>query len=391
MSDAEFKSQISKINISLMGFPDTVFFASLCMSLKHRIVDNFPTAYADGKNLRITYGKEFWNKQTMGEKTGLTLHEVLHIVLQHTDPDRVANRIHSIWNMAADYVINLIIDDLSNKFGPNIIKLPEGGLLDQQYRDMSTEQVYSKLIEQGQKADPNFIIDLRNGEPGEGEESGGGLTPQELQVEIQQILNRAATVAKMAGAQAGAIPGVLQRLMDNLNNPKLPLEKILSRFFNQTTKRDYSWQRPNRRYLPKHYIPSLYSKKMEDITVFIDVSGSVSQEQFTQMISEITPVIRNFNPDTLNLVQFECKITGVDKIKNIGDMALVEFKGGGGTMFHEPVEYMRKHMPNIVLVFTDGYFDMPDLTGVTNNIFWLINDNKSFTVNKGKVYHYETE
>ena len=65
-------------------------------------------------------------------------HEVMHVVLMHHI--RRQERHAEKWNVAADYAIN-------NHLIVNGFILPEGGLVDDQYADMSTEHIYNLLPE----------------------------------------------------------------------------------------------------------------------------------------------------------------------------------------------------------------------------------------------------
>ena len=52
------------------------------------------------------------------------------------------------WNRAADFAINIQLDDMSKeKKGQKLLKFPSMGLLNQEYRDMSAEQIYDILVE----------------------------------------------------------------------------------------------------------------------------------------------------------------------------------------------------------------------------------------------------
>jgi predicted metal-dependent peptidase len=64
-------------------------------------------------------------------------HEIMHCALNHHT--RHGKRDPKLWNMATDYVINLILVD------PKIGAMPEGGLLEGLYRGMSAEKVYGVL------------------------------------------------------------------------------------------------------------------------------------------------------------------------------------------------------------------------------------------------------
>ena len=93
-----------------------------------------PTAAVSGRRLYVN--PEFWNGLIKAERIGLFMHEVWHIALCHHL--RRGERNPKLWNIACDYVINLLVTQAG-------FDLPKGGLLDQQYVGWSEERVYQHL------------------------------------------------------------------------------------------------------------------------------------------------------------------------------------------------------------------------------------------------------
>lgn len=111
---------------------------------------------------------------------------------------------------------------------------------------------------------------------------------------------RAKTEAEMQGQQPGNLTADLQRLFDRLTKPAIPWQRLLQRFFNALGKDDYSYRRPNRRYMPLDmYLPSVSSPTLGRIDFAIDTSGSVSQETFSYFISEVHHVLKRFKPEAI--------------------------------------------------------------------------------------------
>ena len=66
-----------------------------------------------------------------------------------------------------------------------------------------------------------------------------------------------------------------------------------------------------------------------------------------------------------------------------------EYSGGGGTSFGPIIDRIREQNPIFALLFTDGYFSMPNLDDIDTDIFWIIKGNPGFTAPKGAVIHFE--
>ena len=117
------------------------FFGTLALRLKLvQDDDGCDTAATDGKQL--VYNSKFIGKLDPLTRKGLIAHEVMHCVFNHMT--RRQERDHKIWNAACDFAIN------SHLVQSGFI-LPEGGLIDSQYDDMSAEAIYNKIKDEGVK------------------------------------------------------------------------------------------------------------------------------------------------------------------------------------------------------------------------------------------------
>lgn len=368
---AEAQKALNKAKIQMMTKPDSVFFTVVCFSLIHKWDTTIPTACTNGKYIK--FNPDFFLSLSPDEQVFLVLHETLHVAFMHM------LRLHTYnpmkWNHAADYVIN----DLLIQRG---YKMPQGGLHDIQYRDMSVKQVYDLLPEP--PPDSGFSMDLIPGD-GDGKDP---VAAQQAERDIAEIILRAATQAKMAGQSPGSIPGEIEFYLNSLLNPKLPWGTILKRYVSKLTKHDYTFRKPNRRFFPAHHLPSQHSKTMCDIAVAVDTSGSVSDEDFQQFMSEVANIIRSQKPEKLSLIQFDYDIKSVDVLKKVSDIKNVTFTGRGGTNIEPILEWAQVNKPHLLLVFTDGGFRQVDIP-VKSHLIWVIHNNPSFTGEQGKTIHYE--
>lgn len=363
MDPVIYQTALNKAKIQLMSREDSAFFTTVCFSLKHSFNDTIPTADTNGREVR--YNPNFFMSLNPEERIFLLIHETMHVALLHME--RLAGRDHPKWNVAADHVINLMLKERG-------FKMPACGLADSQYQGMSTEEVYNILPPQEPRPDNDLI-------------EGDG-PPEELRQEVQDILVRASIQSKMQNDKPGSIPGEIELFLNRLLKPKLPWNRILQKYLHALSKDDYSLRKPNRRFFPDYYLPSLYSEKVVDIAIAVDISGSVTTEDFTRFISEIHSILRMMKPDKLSLIQFDTKIHSVDEIRNVFDLSRVRFMGQGGTRISPVIEWVNKNTPQLLLVFTDGGFHFyNDMTKVP--VVWLIHENPSFTSEFGKVIHYE--
>lgn len=355
---------LDKAKIALMSKADSAFFTTVCFSLKHVWDETIPTACTNGTEIR--YNPQFFMSMNEHERVFLLVHEAMHVALLHIT--RLKGRNHKKWNMAADYVINLMLVERG-------FTMPKEGLLNKSYAGLSTEQVYDLIPDQQAE---DFPMDI--------EEAPGDLPAMEE--EIKEILVRASVASKMAGDKPGSIPGDIQIYLDKLLKPKLPWKVILRRFIQSFAKDDYTFTRPNRRFFPKHILPGLKSEKLIDLAIAVDTSGSVTDEEFKRFVSEVSGILKMMQPDEITLVQFDTEIKSVDPIKNLRELGQVNFVGRGGTKIGPVLDWAKENKPQLLLVFSDGEFHWPG-DKLKSPTLWMIHNNKRFQAPFGQVIHYE--
>ncbi len=340
---------------------DQPFFGSLALRLISVEDTSCKTAWTDGKTLG--YNPQFIGTVSMDQLKGLICHEVLHCGLQHHT--RRGNRDRKKWNMAADYVINLIIRDAG-------MSLPDGGLIDSSYANMTAEQVYSLLPDQDQQGgsggegegegdenpDPGGCGEVRDAKGEDGESQASEAEQRQQSQEWKVAMAQAAQQAKVAGN----LPGSLERIVKEILEPKLDWREILRRFVDSSAKNDFSWSRPNRRYIGQGlYLPSLYSNELGQVVAAVDTSGSIRQSQLNEFASEINSILEDYRADC-TVIYCDHEIDHVDEFP-AGDRVSLKAYGGGGTSFVPPFTYLadRGEAPRCMVYFTDGMCDdFPD-------------------------------
>ena len=359
------QSALDKAKITMMTKTDCAFFVTVCFSLKIIWNEEIPTACTNGTYIMLN--TVYFMSLPPEERVFLLIHESMHVAYLHTV--RLGERCHDRFNIAADHVINLSL--IQRGF-----KMPKGGLADPQYIGMYTEHVYDLIP----PPNPNQPMD-RDIVPGEG-------TPEDIESQVQDIIMRASIQSQMQGDTPGSIPGEIQLYLNSLLDPKLPWNRILSKWLQTMSKNDYSMRKPNRRFFPKYHLPSLHSESLIDIAVAADISGSVSDEEFQVIASETAGILKKMKPKEIKLVQFDTSIHSVDRLKSIHDLSKVKFVGRGGTDIDPVLNWANENKPQLLLIFTDGGFSFSGMTTKVP-VIWLIHNNPNFTASFGKVIHYK--
>ena len=375
---------LERAKIQLMQIPGTIFYTTILFSLKQSWTDTLPTAATNGKELKIN--PDFFLGLTEPERIGLLVHELLHVALSHMT--RIKDRHHTVWNCAGDNVINL------SMMAADTYQLPAGALKETRFTNMSTEQVYQILFDEAEK-------NAAGGGPGaNGIAIPGGIdieVPKDsvaadaIEKAVADIVLKASLQAKSANEMPGELPEEMAIHLQNVLNPKLPWHVILQNYLAGFAKDDYSWSKPNRKYLPEFYLPSQYSEAVDRIAIAVDSSGSVEPEEFSYFITEIGMIQKTLKPEVITLIDFDVEIRSIQEITSETDiLEELTFTGGGGTDLYAVFDWALENDPVVLLVFTDGEFYMPDENYYpTCPVIWLIHDNKYFTAPFGEVILYD--
>jgi len=354
----------------IMDFP---FFGALSLRLRYQedySLGNVGTA-TDGKNIFIN-PPVFCSWGRKDRITGIA-HEAFHAFLGHIT--RKGNRDHVKWNCAGDYAINPLLKGAG-------LPLLETDLYNPAWEDKSADWIYSQLPDQDKQTGDGSAG--QSGMPGNpnGKPCGGmkepvpedGETIQQMYANMEHDGKRAIAQAELMAKAQGKMPANLERLCNQILRPQVPWTKHLNHFAEVVTHNDYSWMRPNRRYMQQgFYIPTLYSESPGTFIVVVDTSCSVTQIELDQGGAEISGILTQVKPEKIIVLYCDTKVYE-DKIEEftINDLPVkLNAHGGGGTDFCPPFEWVKEQgiNPKCLMYFTDMYGTFPDDPGYP--VLWI--------------------
>ena len=388
------EQRLYKATTDLVGREEFVALAGVLMIGTKSVVDGLPTACTNGRD--ELYGREFVDSLNDAEFRFLMLHECYHKMYRHLTTWRhLYEQDKQRANQACDYVINLkLYDTDAHKSG--WIKMPDGGLVDPKYANMSAKEVYDLLDGQGQGGG--------GGQGGEGGEQGqGGFDDhdwdgaKELSSEEADALAREIDEAVRQGAiMAGKMGTGGLRDISELLETKKDWRELLRDFVTTTCSgKDYStWRKPNRRYVGMDMLmPSSISESMGEIVVAIDTSGSIGQQELNKFLTEVKGICDQVKPSKVRVLYWDTEVCGhevygQEELDNLPKST--KPKGGGGTMVECVPMYMSEHgiKPECVVILTDGYLGGSWGTW-TVPLVWCIQNNRSAKPDTGVVVHIE--
>lgn len=377
------EQRVKKAHIALMKHPETALYSGVMMMGTTEVIDDAAvTAYTDGINKK--YGRGFLNTvcKTDAEVAGLVLHENLHVALRHMINCRdLFKENRALANKAADYVVNGIIMAIKDK---DVVKLPEGGLYDMRFANMSMREVYRILKEEqeedeGGGGDGEYSFDEHDtdGPDGDGED---------INDKVDRALREGALLAGRLGAE---VPRVIEEALA----PQVDWREVLKEFVSASTKGadEYTWRKFNRRVIANDiYLPSSENETVGEIVVAIDTSCSIGQAQLDEFGATLKDICEAVTPEAVRVLWWDTKVHGEqmfmpDTYQSIG--ALLKPQGGGGTRVGCVPEYLNKKSvkAECLIVFTDGYVESDPVWSVAMPTLWLVTSRRGWTPPAGQL------
>lgn len=320
------------------------------------------TAATDGVNIFLN--PAFIASLSKPELTGLIAHEVLHVAFWH--PLRRGNRDPLLWNIAADYAINIVLKDAG-------FVLPAGALIDEKYRNWATEAIYADLLKQGKGKQQQQIAAAGFGKVMDGPASMG---KEELEERTKKLVARAEQASRMQGTEPEGIKRLIGTATVRTNwREQLPL------FLTEAVKTDYTFSRPNPRYMQTGFmLPSLHQEQPKDVLVFVDTSGSIDNDILNKFGAEIEAVTGQLGA-AVEVVYVDAAVHNRERFE-AGETIAMHPQGGGGTDFKPAFKWLEKEGTEKyggVIYLTDGCCgSFPRHAPADLNVLWAVYDNPNF-------------
>lgn len=372
---------------------DKPFLGNLVLRLPLKAAGSWcKTSATDAKS--FYYNPEFIERLDTHQIKFVLIHEALHCALTHFA--RRGNRKKHTWDLACDFAINPLL--IKEGFHP-----PLDVPIFRQYEGMIAEEIYP-MIDDNLDQEPmdQHLYDDQNNE--DSKDSDGGmrednltqqdknqsgesknnqstsslaqrpqsLNPDEIEKLATQWQKNLASSAQLA-QEAGKLDGEFAKLIDFFLQPRVSWQSLLSTFMSRLARDDFSYSRPSRR--PGNAIlPTLRSHQI-DIAVAIDTSGSISQQEIDEFVSEIN-AIKSTIRSSITLIACDDKIfpSSPWRYESWEEINFPASLGGGkGTNFR-PVFELLNSLDNpcdVLIYFTDAKGLFPEK--IPNYpVLWLV-------------------
>ena len=337
MTQDTAESRILKARVRLLL--SQPFFGNLLLYLEpvERKGMAMPTMSTDGDHL--FYDPDFVMSLPMEHLIGVMVHEVGHIALRHLA--RWQGRSPIRWNVAADLAINDLIVNTTDNNGNRSFQLPPDVLLNPDWHDQTAEWIYNKLPDD---IDKKTLDD--HSEWKDFDKDGSSVAKE------QEWKDRIAKAAVDARTRS-KLPGKWQTVIDDFLEPKLDWKTILTDTIVSNSRNDYRMFPPNKKHIWRgFYLPSMRGEEI-NIMFGCDVSGSISDEEIHEALSEVKGICDQFSDYTIYLRTFDTNIHERAELHPFDQIPKV-VTGRGGTDFDEICREAEK-TPSIsaLVIFSD--------------------------------------
>ncbi len=314
----------------------------------------------NGINYQLAINPEFWESLSDSHRLGLLKHELLHIAFGHlTTFFKFSDK--RLANVAMDMEINQYIDKSW---------LPEGGIDIDNYQEHNLDRkagcryYYDKLKQlqdeknkngtSGSDAMDQLLDNIESGNIPDHStwEEFEDLSEAEqklIEKQLQKVLSDAKEqTLKKRGTVPGEIEGVI--IIEEVVKPKFNWRGYIRRFTGVSTKvfTKKIRRKENRRFEAN---PGLKVKMRQHMLLAIDTSGSVSDDELKEFMSEIYHIYK-CGVD-ITVVQCDTVIRSIEPYKGKFEMGV---QGRGGTEFDPVLEYFNANLKKYtsLVYFTDG-------------------------------------
>jgi len=203
-------------------------------------------------------------------------------------------------------------------------------------------------------------------------------------------------VLQAAQAAAGKMPASLQRLVDDLVEPKINWKDLLQQNIQSCITDDFTWMRPNRKHMYGGiFLPTLDKDETVDLAIAIDMSGSISDAMAKDFLSEVYGIMSIYADFNISVLCFDTQVYNFRTFTKdtMDDLLTYECKGGGGTDFDAFWKYWKDNNiePKKAVVFTDGFpFGSWGPEGYADTL-WIITEGSKTRVRPpfGQYAYYE--
>ena len=362
-TDEDFKKDffhiIDKVNLSLMEDKENFYGYFLFQMGREIRVDITSATSINFKEAKYVmyFNPIIFLELNMEQMQSTIKHEILHVLSQHLIRLKDFKDKYSTLalNLAMDVVVNQCLDCLcpysitleyiNNKYNLNLEKFKT---FEYYLEKIQTELDLQEENDEGEIVDnnENVAVDF---------DAEKTHDIWEECIEIDEKTLRDFTEKFADNAKKGSVPTYIENMIKSLKNSKgeLPWNLYLKKLMGAIeANKKKTITRRNRRQPNRLDLRGELRGHKAEIAVAIDISGSISDEEFKQAIKEVLTIVKSHNQE-ITIIECDKEIKRTYKVKSPKDIK-ERVASGGGTKFLPVFEYANNKKINLLIYFTDG-------------------------------------
>ena len=355
----KFFDLVNKVNFSLMEDKEN-FYGYFLFQMEKEIKFDISSATSvnfKGAKYVIYFNPIIFLELNIKQMETTIKHEILHILSQHLIRARDLKDKYSTLaiNLAMDVVVNQYLDYLpqysitlewiNNKYD---LKLEPYKNFEYYLEKIQTELDLQENDENGEEIDSNENV-ISEFDPEKTHDTWDDSD------EIDEKTLRDFTEKFVDNSKKGITPTYIDTMIKSLKNSKgeLPWNLFLKKLMGTVeANKKKTITRRNRRQPNRLDLRGELRGHKAEIAVAIDISGSISDEEYKQAIKEVLNIVKNYNQE-ITIIECDKEIRRAYKVKSVKDVK-ERIATGGGTKFSPVFEYANNKKINLLVYFTDG-------------------------------------
>ncbi len=357
----DFFKLVDKVILSLMEDKDN-FYGYFLFQMGREI--RFDITSASGVNFKgakyvIYFNPILFLQLNMKQMETTIKHEIHHVLSLHLSRAKELKNKYSTLtvNLAMDIVVNQYLDNLppysSTLKGVNLkynLNMEAYNTLEYYAEKIQSELDLMEENDEGEEDDSqmtNSMVESYNPEKMHDMwQESDEFDEKTLREFAEKVIN---------ASQKGTIPSQVESLIANLKNSQgeIPWNIMLKKLMGTVeSNKKKTITRRNRRQPNRLDLRGEIRNHKSEIAVAIDISGSISNEEFKQAIKEVLSIVKNYNHE-ITIIECDKEVKRVYKAKSVRDIKK-RLTSGGATKFTPVFEYANNTKCNLLIYFTDG-------------------------------------
>ena len=361
----EFFRLVDKVNLSIIEDKDNFYgYFLIQMGREIRFDISSPTSVNfKGAKYVIYFNPLIFLNLDMNQMETTIKHEILHVLSMHLVRAKEIKDKYSTLaiNMAMDIVVNkylnylppyaVTLENVNNQYN---LKLEPYETFEYYVENIQTMLDLQDYDEDGEENDKTSSEDMDNNiQMDFNPENTHDIWNESDSIDQKTL--KEFTEKFIDNSQKGTTPDYLGKLIASLKNSKgeLPWNVYLKKLMGTVeSNKKKTITRRNRRQPNRLDLRGELRGHKAQISVALDISGSISDEEFKQAIKEVLSIVKNYNHE-ITIIECDKEIKRVYKVKSQKDVK-ERLKIRGGTKFSPVFEYANNNKTNLLVYFTDG-------------------------------------